>query len=476
MAHKIRHLKIRSNAAGEKRFYWQPAPGLRAHGWENETLPADEAAALARAEELNRKVDAWRRGQGPAGNIAVPASDRVVQLRDNGGPPLEQPIAPAPARPIRAERGTVGWLIDDWKKTPKWTAKPGSSIKPYSPSTRRFYEWACDIIWQWADDGELPARKITPARVQQLYETFLHVSHSKANAVVTVLRILLEHARKRDIVASNAATKPGLISLPPRLRIWSHEEEACMVAHADALGLPSIGDAILLGADLGQREGDILRLQRIRYSNGVFYRIQQRKTNAIVQIPATPRLRDRLELAIARIDAVAQAERQAALALGRPARPTPPYLVVAEGTGTRYTEDTFRRLFARVRAAAAGKSIKISRKPGVETMNDEDLLRTSHLPKCRTLLGREATADDPEILQANFQDLRDTAVTNLAEAGCTIPQICAITGHTEKSAYNVLKHYLALNGAMAAEAIAKLVEHYERQEAARKAAAKEQQA
>lgn len=75
----------------------------------------------------------------------------------------------------------------------------------------------------------------------------------------------------------------------------------------------------------------------------------------------------------------------------------------------------------------------------------------------------EETPADPT--PAWFMDTRDTAVTKLAEAGCTIPEICAITGHDEESAYKVLKHYLALNGSMADAAIAKFVAFEERKRA-----------
>ena len=53
--------------------------------------------------------------------------------------------------------------------------------------------------------------------------------------------------------------------------------------------------------------------------------------------------------------------------------------------------------------------------------------------------------------------MRDTAVTWLALAGCTVPEICIISGHTEQSAYNILKHYLGRHPDMAATAIGKLV-------------------
>lgn len=68
-------------------------------------------------------------------------------------------------------------------------------------------------------------------------------------------------------------------------------------------------------------------------------------------------------------------------------------------------------------------------------------------------------------------DTRDTAVTRYAEAGCSVPEICSLTGHDEASCYQILKHYLVLNGEMASSAVAKLVAH---EEVKRKRAAAEE--
>lgn len=55
-----------------------------------------------------------------------------------------------------------------------------------------------------------------------------------------------------------------------------------------------------------------------------------------------------------------------------------------------------------------------------------------------------------------FRDLRRTAVVRLAEHGCTVPEISAITGHSLKSVEQILEVYLPRNSQMAANAIAKL--------------------
>jgi integrase len=53
-----------------------------------------------------------------------------------------------------------------------------------------------------------------------------------------------------------------------------------------------------------------------------------------------------------------------------------------------------------------------------------------------------------------FNDLRGTAITMLSEAGCTIPQICAITKHKPATAAEILGRYLAKTRHLADQAIA----------------------
>ncbi|WP_349768680.1 site-specific integrase [Rhodobacter sp. NTK016B] len=67
-----------------------------------------------------------------------------------------------------------------------------------------------------------------------------------------------------------------------------------------------------------------------------------------------------------------------------------------------------------------------------------------------------------------FHDLRGTAVTRLAEAGSSTPEIATITGHSLKEVDAILDtHYLSRNRTLAESAIAKLDRH--RAEAEKKA-------
>ncbi len=54
----------------------------------------------------------------------------------------------------------------------------------------------------------------------------------------------------------------------------------------------------------------------------------------------------------------------------------------------------------------------------------------------------------------HFHDLRGTAVTMLAEAGCSVPQIASITQHSLATATRILETYLAPTRHLATRAIA----------------------
>jgi integrase len=59
----------------------------------------------------------------------------------------------------------------------------------------------------------------------------------------------------------------------------------------------------------------------------------------------------------------------------------------------------------------------------------------------------------------HFHGLRGTAVTMLAEAGCTVPEIATITGPSQAYAQKILDRYQARTRILARSAIAKLEDH-----------------
>jgi hypothetical protein len=150
---------------------------------------------------------------------------------------------------------------------------------------------------------------------------------------------------------------------------------------------------------------------------GEAIRFVQRKTSAKVAVYPAPQLISRLT----DIEARRKAKRLETGVVLLDAN-----VVLYEATGRPYNEHTFSHTFADVRELAASGS------------------------------KQHALLPCPSIAEKRFQDLRDTAVTWLARAGCTIPEIASITGHSLRSIHNVLAHYLELGEPLAKGASEKL--------------------
>ncbi|KKL56671.1 hypothetical protein LCGC14_2243100 [marine sediment metagenome] len=69
-----------------------------------------------------------------------------------------------------------------------------------------------------------------------------------------------------------------------------------------------------------------------------------------------------------------------------------------------------------------------------------------------------ATRDRAGLQHLQARDLRRTAMVRLAEAGCTVPEIASISGHSIDRTERILEVYLPRTRAMASAAIAKLDE------------------
>lgn len=369
----VRYLITKPGAAGTVRFFWQPSLALRAEGWRARRLPDGEAAAFAEAGRLNAALDAWREGLGPS---------------------------PAGETSIRS--GSVDALIADYKAS--------RHFRDRRPSTRRGYDQCLAVISRWA--GDTPVRAIDAPLVAELYEALRERTPAMANAVIRVLRLVLEFARRargpggRPYIEHNPARRPGLTAPPPSGRLWSAEAVRHFVATADVLGRHSIGTAVALNEWLGQREGDIIRLPRSVYVDGAL-RLTQAKTGAKVELPVgmVPHLSRRLEEEFGR-------QGNASI--------TATTIIVSETTGQAYTSDNFRAVFARVRARAA------------ETL--------------------------PEVADLWFMHLRHTAVTRLFEAGCSLAMVAAVTGHSIKTCETIIDRYLIRTGELARAAFAKRLE------------------
>lgn len=311
--------------------------------------------------------------------------------------------APRPRKKLVAETRTCQALVETYFRS--------ADFRHLAPQTQYDYRLKLGVWLQTF--GDVHVRAVRKPHLVEFWQR-LHDArgHHMAAGVTRTVGALMTYAeligwRDED---TNPAHKLKRPTPPGRLVLWAPEEVEAVIEAGDHMGLASMGDAVLLALHSGQRQQDVLTLPESLIDAGAL-RLSQAKTKARVDAPMTPQLLKRLE----------EARRRKRLAGIWQARE----IVVSETTARAYRADHFRHTFAAVRAEAA-----------------------------RTC---------PSVAARHFQDLRDTAVTRLALAGCDLIRIIAITGHSAASVQMIMKHYLTLNSAMAAEAIGKLVAWMERE-------------
>lgn len=349
-------------------------------------------------------------------------------LRDDAGEWLDLTAAIEAASTLNAE--VAGWragggqkrraavplspsrtgdhLWEVWRISPKFTRLAASTKADYKIKVAVFL----------IEFGGAPIAAIEKSHLYRWWEElYRERGHPMANGVLAVVRAMLSHATRIGWRADNPARELGLETVQPRQVFWLPEEVAAIVNAADRIHEPSVADAIIVALHSGQRQGDVLAMprrifaeQRIRLSQ-----LKMRsRGGALIDAPMTPALS-------ARIAAIRDRRQDNVINPNEP-------LIIREDTGKAYDVHAYRKAFRRARDAAA--------------------------------------VDCPSVADKRFQDLRDTAVTRLALAGCELPQIAAITGHSLTSITGIIKHCLVLQPAMADVAIAKLSAWLEQQEIA----------
>lgn len=135
----------------------------------------------------------------------------------------------------------------------------------------------------------------------------------------------------------------------------------------------------------------------------------------------------------------------------------------------------------RLRQSKTGRPMLIPVAQPLREALDAAKARRKTLTICETSRGQPWTSDGFKtsfgkaqaaagIEGVTFHDLRGTAVTSLAIAGCTVPEISALTGHSLKDAEAILsKHYLGRDKRLGESAVAKLEKHGRRTAAVKRA-------
>jgi len=218
----------------------------------------------------------------------------------------------------------------------------------------------------------------------------------EADNRVIVFGRLLSWAKKRHKISANVLAEYERIHSADRSdKIWLPEHIAVMQEVASAELWP-----VFLGALFtGLRQGDLRRLPSSAFDGqAINWRITKRRkgdAGVALRIPCTTALRKLLQ-----------------------SLPRRGPLIFTTATGRAWQKRHLARHFESAR--------------------------------------REAAKKLPEIAELHFHDLRGTAITMLAEAGCTVPEIAAITGHSYRSVTSILEKYLPRTRRLAEMAIAKL--------------------
>lgn len=301
---------------------------------------------------------------------------------------------------------SLGELLVSWRKSQNLKAK--QTGKP-SLKTRTWYDQNIAVLEKYDPDlWLLPAVSVTPVFAYNFYEKLrqdkgVHMS----KAIISTIRPAYAWGVLKGYVKINPFQGLGVQTPAPRVRVGTIEEMKHLIATADKEGREDIGDAVLLGLCTAQRQNDRLRLKLEKRVEGTFI-FRQSKTGVIVQIPEVPDLVLRQKQAMARRT---RAQKQI------------PEFLINEKHNRKWGADgdTYRKAFRKICDKAA------------ETM--------------------------PSLKGFRDQDLRDTSVTWLANAGCTVPEISAITGHSIENANKILKHYLAQTPEQASSAAGKLTSY-----------------
>lgn len=353
--------------------HWKPSPRLRAMGWTNRKLGTrdDETAVIMAALALNKEVEEFQ------------------------GHALAAPVAP--------RRRTVGDAIAEYYRSDDFA-------KGLADSTQREYRVRLNFIQEWALDGKLPLDQLDRTMVRDLKTALLagDASLHRANAIMRVLRLLLNWTIRQGWLVSNPTDGIRMRQAPPRDTVLLEDQIAAVQDAATATGLPRIALGFLLGLWSLQRRSDLLKLTKLSWrvidnvapadravlagSNGevMGFRLRQTKTGAWVDCPMPPFLHADIETAFRTSQWLLADDKDLA-------RPYPAYL------------------FTR---------------------------------RARTVLDA-AGLDDSQ-----FRDLRRSGMTMLRDYGCEAPGITAISGHMILGRKSILDTYMPGNTRAACAAMA----------------------
>jgi hypothetical protein len=348
----VRYL-VTKRKNGKEYHFWQPKARFKVKGiWKDCPFPARPVKSIDEANDLYDKLKRWRKGD-------------------------ESPAA---------KDGTVDWLIGKFKASMTFKDMKVSTQKNYLGHFKEFHP----IL------GDIPVEEVTAAIAYNFCTSFSKNAR-KPSAIASTGRALFQFARKLDAKYEklNPFAELGISKPAPRKQVWTHEQEAALGPAALELDRQDLHDAAMIGLYSIQRPQDI-RAAAVNSYDGKWWRITQKKTGAVVDIPVF-----RLPKLKAVLDRLVRS-------------PGSPVMLLCKANGKPFTKETLCK--------------------GFREMCD------------KANIGKEM----------QFRDFRRTGIVRLGEAGCTPIEIASWSGHDIESVSKILKVYLPTNRTMADHAGQKL--------------------
>lgn len=400
---KINMVSWRPQGDGSKRPRFNPGPRERALGFVGHDLKTAAGAWMT-----YEQVELWWFGadgsSGKCGEIlAARAGGKAIKL-------------PAPT----AHR-TAGDLVEDFLTHPKTKRKlAAGTIYNYRMKQHALMFKPCADFRKksWAERERepfslAPMASITAGKVDKFFEYLVRERGlAMANKVILLFSAACTWGMKDDRwqLPANPCLRLGMDRPKPRVKVWQPDDVEAFCAGADRCGEPELGDAVIVGLFSGQRQRDVLNFAGAGLDDGVLT-LQQLKTGTLVEVPVVPPLARRLVSIERRREASGSRARE---------------LVVDGRTGEAFKSNTFQSRF-------------------------RDMTRL--LAKGDRALGLKPR---PELLELNFQDLRDTCLTWLSWSGNDDRTIAGVSGHSPKTVTATLAHYIAPMRGEAKRAMKKL--------------------
>ena len=353
---KVRYL-VEKRSGGKTLFYWQPKRTYMVEGKPvscpiapRRIAPSNLITdAVAEAQQLNQQLDRWLTGHDES---------KVAYLA-----------------------GTFGWLVGKYKTDTRYTE--------LAPSTQKLYGWMLPSLLEVF--GDIPLRSITRVSARAFYDTFSQKKRM-AHQLISTARLIMNFGIDIGQLEFNPFENMRISKGSKRSQVWSAEQITNAISEAEKLGWPSVGLAIRLAMDIGQRPGDVRSMTWGSY-DGTMLKLRQSKTGEWVEVPVLPDLKKCLDMH---------------------RRGDDKHLLVNESTGQPYRKELLQE-------------------------------------RVRTAMRNAGISDDLQL-----RDLRRTAVVRMAVAGSTNAEIAAITGHSINNTAQILEVYLPRNSAMAKNAMDKV--------------------